>query len=167
MYTDIISFTSADDLSSFFRQLGFDHVFSVEVFKKRLKVVESSEYAVLRTVLDQKKVQVILNPHLGKKKDHLHYRDSGLNQVLCHLAAESGVVVAFTLSALQTPEEIGRVRQNLILCRKAGVAVYVFSFASHPFGMRSVIDLLSFCKFLGMSSQEAKEALSFSFETKS
>ncbi|MBI5391933.1 hypothetical protein HZB00_02935 [Candidatus Woesearchaeota archaeon] len=158
MYSDIILFQRLPEHDAFIRRLGFQRTFSHDDLKK-INVVHGDNYILLRKALDQKKVDLILNPHLGNRKDHLHYRDSGLNHVLCNLAHQTNAAVGITLPSLKTAEDYGRVQQNIILCRKAKVPVFLFSFAEHPYSMRSVHDLLSFCRILGMSSQEAKRAV--------
>jgi len=99
-----------------------------------------------------------LNPHIGEQKDHLHFRRGGLNQVICKLLKEKNISIGFTFDHMHTPIEIGRIKQDIKLCRKYKVKIKVFTLAKNKYEMRNLNDLISFCKTLGMNSEEAKKA---------
>lgn len=98
-------------------------------------------------------------------KDKTHYRESGLNQVLCALAKEKKVRIGFSLSSILSSSGrdravlLGKVMQNIMLCRKFSSPVKIASFASSPFEMRSPSDLGSLFLQLGMSAKDVKLAL--------
>jgi hypothetical protein len=83
-------------------------------------------------------------------KDSLHYRKSGLNQVLCALMERKNVAygVSFSLllhaSGRQRGAILGRARQNVALCRKFKVKTGIYSFAKDPYDLRSRKDLDAF-----------------------
>lgn len=89
------------------------------------------------------------------ERDHTHFRKSGLNQVLCKLAASKNVLVGVSFARLlESSGEaravlFGRLLQNVSLCRKFGVGLCVVSGASVPFGLRSQSDLAAFASVLG------------------
>jgi len=93
-------------------------------------------------------------------RDKMHYRDSGLNQVLCRLAAQKGVAIGFSFADVlsvqgaQRAVLLGRMMQNIRLCRKFKVAVRLGSFASSPKGMRGREDLISLFCSVGFSRSE-------------
>lgn len=82
-----------------------------------------------------------------EKKDSLHYRRSGMDQVLAKIMAENNIAYAFSFSdLLNTPNYmqsivLGRMRQNLLLAKKYSVKVIIASFATEPYMMRSEKDL--------------------------
>lgn len=98
-------------------------------------------------------------------KDFMHHRGSGFNHVMARFAAEKGVHVGFSFrSILCSPpvlraQLIGRLKQNIHLCRKAKVKTVIASFATSPFEMRSPHDLANFFAVLGMHPKEASDSL--------
>jgi len=97
-------------------------------------------------------------------KDKTHYRESGLNQVLCRIAVENNVQVGFSAeNILESVGKdravlLGRVTQNLLLCRKFKVKVRIASFATKPQNMRASADLVSLFRDLGLDSSQGKSA---------
>ena len=98
-------------------------------------------------------------------KDKTHFKESGLNQVLCNLAREKNVKIAFSLSSILSKSGkdravlLGKIMQNIMLCRKFDVMAKVASFAKSPLDMRSPSDLASLFMQLGMSAKDVKSAL--------
>ncbi|HLD06717.1 MAG TPA: RNase P subunit p30 family protein [Candidatus Nanoarchaeia archaeon] len=100
-------------------------------------------------------------------KDFMHSRNSGLDQVLCTLAAKNQVAVGFDFGSVLRADDVersrlmGRMMQNIRLCRKYRVAMVLGSFARSPGEMRACHDLMSFGISLGMHPQEAKQSLKY------
>lgn len=105
-----------------------------------------------------------------QQRDFMHHRGSGFNHVMARFAAEKGVHLGFSfrsvLNALpvQRAQIIGRLKQNIHLCRKYNVKVIVASFAESLYEMRSPHDLANFFTVLGMHPKEAKGSLGRSFK---
>lgn len=99
------------------------------------------------------------------RKDSVHYRRSGLNQVLCRLAARKNVTVGFSFASIINAGGfdrailLGRIRQNIMLCRKFGVKMCIASFAEDPLRMRAPADLRALFHVLGMHPAESLKAL--------
>ena len=112
-------------------------------------------------------IDILMSPESMKGKDHLHWRNSGLNQVMLSLAKKNNVAVGFALqSILQTEgvkraQLLGRMMQNVGLCRKYKVKMTLCSFARDIWGLRSASDMQGFGRIIGMTPKEAKEALDF------
>ena len=83
--------------------------------------------------------------------------------MLCKLAKKNNIAIGFSFNEILKSKEksklIGRMMQNIKLCRKYKVKMVFASFAKNKFEMRAVKDLLSFCRVLGMTPREAKSAL--------
>lgn len=100
---------------------------------------------------------------LQEHKDFLHQRASGLNHVLCQIATKKNVHVAFSFNTILNttgPERskiLGRMMQNIALCKKYKTPVRIGSFATQPYEMRSSNDLSALFAQLGL--QEAKKAM--------
>jgi ribonuclease P/MRP protein subunit RPP1 len=120
-----------------------------------------------RDVVCNSKVDILLSPDSGVVKDYMHSRNSGLNDVFCKLARKNAVAVGFSFSdvlnssGVERALIIGRMMQNVSLCRKFKVPMVLGSFAFDEFEMRSPRDLISFGLTIGMTPDEAKRALSY------
>ncbi|PIN75242.1 hypothetical protein COV18_03570 [Candidatus Woesearchaeota archaeon CG10_big_fil_rev_8_21_14_0_10_37_12] len=100
-----------------------------------------------------------------ERSDHTHYRQSGLNQVLCKLATEKNVRIGFSMSSILSVTGVkqavllGRIAQNIQFCKKYKTPTKIASFATKPEHMRSPEDLASLFTMLGMQKTEIKLAL--------
>ncbi|HDI03103.1 MAG TPA: hypothetical protein ENF67_01005, partial [Candidatus Pacearchaeota archaeon] len=110
---------------------------------------------VNRIALENKKVFALVSPEYERKNDYLDYRNSGLNHVLCKIATSNNkhVILSFKeLLGKKSKEKaliIGRMIQNIKLCRKYKTSLKIASFASNINELRSIFDLRSFLFSLG------------------
>ena len=80
-------------------------------------------------------------------KDSLHFRKSGLNQVLCALMAKNGISYGISFSMVLHSSNrgrallMGRIAQNVRLTRKFKIPVQIYSFAKEPYSLRARKDL--------------------------
>ncbi len=162
-----------------FSNLGFSKVYHANLIiannAKDLRKKISRECGLVvvlgshlnRDVVSNKKVDVLLSPHYGASHDYLNSRNSGLNEVLCAIARKNDVAVGFSFSEVLNAELVnrslilGRMMQNVTLCRKFKVPMVLGSFAFEKSEMRSPKDLISFGVSIGMTPGEAKKALAF------
>jgi len=114
-------------------------------------------------ILEKLIPDILFDLELSPKKDPLHFRLSGLNQVLCNLAQKNNTAIGFSFSSMlnykNKPQLLGRIIQNIKLCRKYKVKTIFASFAKTPLQMRSPHDLISLAIVLGMHPSEAKLSL--------
>ncbi|PIY60754.1 hypothetical protein COY95_00145, partial [Candidatus Woesearchaeota archaeon CG_4_10_14_0_8_um_filter_47_5] len=126
-------------------------------------VISRSSPATARTLLETSALDLVYDLENDSKKDPLHFRRSGLNQVLCALARKNNIAVGFAFSSLLStenrPERMGRIMQNIRLGRKFKLYMVVASFARKPSEMRAPRDLMSLAVSLGMRLPEAHLAL--------
>ena len=128
-----------------------------------LVLVKSS--AKDRFVFEKIKPDVIFDLEFGERADFMHHRNSGLNQVLCKLAAKNNVTVGIdcgriiSLGLKKQAQIFGRISQNIKFCRKYKVKMILASFADDPYLMRSPHDLSSLGIILGMHPKEASDSL--------
>ena len=107
-----------------------------------------------RDLFERKNI-VVYGLELSKRSDFIYNRNSGLNQVLCKLANKNNVTVGFSFSEILNSDRflrariIGRMMQNIRLCRKYKVKTFFGSFAAKPYGLRSEHELRSFARVLG------------------
>jgi len=171
MFTDLIL------CKKYFSDLGFNRIMNInplyfttrrELEKKLdkeqgLKIAMGS--ANNRLTVEIKKIDLLLSPEKGVRKDSFHHRNSGLNHVICNLAKKNKIAIGFNFNDILTSKGIaraktlGRMMQNVRLCRKYKLRTVIGSFAQNEWQMRSKNDLISFGIVLGMHQEEAKKAL--------
>lgn len=117
---------------------------------------ESPEKAILEC-----RGKVIFSIEKNSRKDFMHHRASGLNHVLCMAAKERGNIIGFSfndiISAGKGGALLGRVCQNLRLCKKYDVTCLIASFAEQPYLMRSQRDIRTFFCCLGIDKKKINE----------
>ena len=142
-------------------ELGFSKVHHVN----ELNIIFGGDENTNKKALENKKTDILVSPERNAKKDNLHFRDSGLNQVLCKIAADNKVAIGFSFSDILNSKErnvlLGRMRQNVELCRKYKIKMVLASFARNKYEQRNPRDLESLARVLGMNEKEIKEALNF------
>ncbi len=120
-----------------------------------------------RHFIESKKIKLIYGLEGSPRKDYLHQRASGLNHILCELAARNNVTIGIPYSALlnKKPAEsslvMGRMMQNIALCRKYRAKTIIASFSGNPFELRAPHDISSLFAMLGMSGKIINESLSY------
>ena len=96
-----------------------------------------------RLALEIKKVDVLLSPEANNKEDNVHYRKSGLNQVLCKLAKQNDIAVGFDFARLlrsqgkERGKILGKMFFNYKICKKYKVKRVFSSFAKDKFELRN------------------------------
>lgn len=117
----------------------------------RFLVAKSSEKD--RFFIESKKVKIIYGFEESGKRDFMHQRASGLNHILCELAAKNHVVIGFSYRSIINNKNpavtMGRMMQNIGLCRKYKASQIIASFSSNPFELRQPHDILSLFRLLG------------------
>ena len=114
-----------------------------------------------RRAIETLKINYLVSPELGERRDTLKQRDSGLNHVVARAAKSRGVEIVIDFDSLAEMKgklkalRLARIIQNVKICRKAGCKVVVWGSADEK-------ALKSFGTGLGMSSQQANQCCSFS-----
>ena len=100
----------------------------------------------------EKGINLIYHLEFGKRKDFIFSRNSGMNQVLAKIAKEKNVVIGFSFNdfakAKNRAEILGRMQQNMRLCRKYKVKTLVASFATKTEELQDEITLKAFERLL-------------------
>lgn len=135
---------------------------------KIYKIHESGELAIAeaaensRDTIAKYSPNIAYNLELSSRKDFAKVRNSGLDKPTCQFARESNVIIAFSfstiLNAANQQQLIGRIMQNIRLCKKYKVKTAIASFASEPYEMRSPHELKSFLLSFGMHTSNAKQS---------
>lgn len=123
--------------------------------KKDLIIVQGGDEKINRAALEDKKVDILLCPEKNSRRDLMFSRRSGLNQVLCKLAAKNDVAIGFDFSYLlnssgkERAKILGRMKQNVRFCKKYKVKMVFSSFARTKYELRSTDFLKTFQRILG------------------
>ena len=110
-----------------------------------------------RKILENKEVNVLLNPHIHSRKDRLKQRDSGLNEIICKIAAKNNIKIGVDLNELTKLKKkekaiaISRIMQNIKLCKRTQTKI-IFT------PKQSKLDVISFFKILKASTSQARDA---------
>jgi len=118
-----------------------------------------------RQVIEKSKQSIVFGLEIIAARDSMHSRNSGLNQVLCKLVNKNNIIIGFSFSSLLNTDGklrsqiLGRMMQNIRLCRKYKVKTAIASFAEKPYDMRPCPDLKSVLISLGMHPAEAHDSL--------
>ena len=103
---------------------------------------------------------ILFDFEANPREDFIHHRASGLNQVLCKLAKKHNSIIAFNFNSILEADDvmqakiIGRMQQNIRLCRKYKVPMLPLTFAAVPYQMRSMLDFKAFFIDIGMHPKE-------------
>ncbi len=144
---------------------------NIESIRKRIKqskepiIVLADNDILNRQIAETKKLDILLSPEINRNKDFFHFRNSGLNQVICKLLNKNNIAVAFSFSLIlnANSEEraslLGKMQQNAKLCKKYKVKVKIATFAKNKWELRNKAALESFGKILGLNDIDIKKAL--------
>ena len=115
-----------------------------------------------RFIVEKKKADVLFSLEDHHRQDFMHHRASGLNHVLCQLASKNKLIIGFSFNTILKNKKraykiLGRMMQNIRLCRKYKVKTLIGSFAEKPFEIRDAKDLISLFSVLGMNKKRKNE----------
>lgn len=133
------------DFESLGNRFGLTIVPALFTSKEKIgKDINKTKYLIIsatsddRAVFENNKVWLVLGVEGSEKKDHMHNRRSGLNQVLCSLAKEHNIRLGASLQDIlilsdrRKVQILGRLSANARLCRKYKVNYQIYSFAENP-----------------------------------
>ena len=129
--------------------------------RDKIIIIEGGDDKQNRKAVSSKNVDILLNPQLGNRKDTPHQRNSGLNQVLCKLAKQNNVAIGFSIKPIQKAKKrrivLGRIMQNIQLCRKYKIPIIVGIYEEE----KNQKDTLALFKVLGMRGKELQVSKDF------
>lgn len=114
----------------------------------------ASDPSVNRYVIEKIKPDIIYGFEDADNKDFMHQRGGSLNQILCGLMSANDICMGISMALLQSSNRqkkaklLGRIAQNIRLCRKYHVNYGISSFAKAPYQMKAFHDMLALRKML-------------------
>ena len=160
---DVVKCMVDEEIKEKGKSLGFSNV----ICGKCIIIKEGETEEQNRKYVSDGQNDILMNPELKSLGDKVHYRKSGLNQVLVNLAVKNDVAIGFGFSfvlnsnGVERAKILGRMKQNVRICRKSGAKMVVCSYANSVKEMRGSKDLLAFAKIIGMEPGESKIALNW------
>ncbi|MBU0963248.1 MAG: hypothetical protein KKD48_05070 [Nanoarchaeota archaeon] len=167
MYDLTLIKTNKEEARSLAKKFGFSDLFFIEreniknvneIRPKKLNIVIGGSDDINRKALSNINTTILLNPE-PNTKDYLTHKNSGLNQVLCKLAYKNKIVIAFSADRLNNVNIVGKIIQNIRLCKKYKVKMLFFTLAKNKYELIAAHDLLSVLQILGINITEARYAL--------
>jgi RNase P/RNase MRP subunit p30 len=133
--------------------------------KSELVMVQGDD-KTLRLASDCWELDLIGSPEIHNDKDFMHQMNSGIDYVIARACAEKGIAIEFCFANVlnshgrKRSQILARMSQNVVICRYSGCDMVITSGASEIYASRAPRDLMAFGIVLGMSQEEAKNALS-------
>jgi len=116
-----------------------------------------------RPFFENKQSAIIICLEKTTRRDFIHHRGGGLNHVLCKLAQKNEKAIGFSLDMIKhaRPSDqatyLGRMKQNVKLCRKYNVPMILASFAKDPFSLCGTQEIKDFGTCIGMHPKEVTD----------
>lgn len=115
------------------------------------KVVKNTGDA--RQLLEKSKNIIIFNLE-DQEKDFTKIRNSGLNEVHCDIAKKNNIIIGLSISSILNSKRqsiiMGRMMQNITLCKKQKVKMIIASFTDNPWKMRAESEIDALGKEMGL-----------------
>ncbi len=127
---------------------------------KKPVVVKSQDEKFNRKILESGGFDVLLSPEKSSEKKSLRQINSGFNHVLARIATQKNIAIGIDLNEIRSldiedkAESLEKIRQNIVICRKANTPLYIIGDKKEGFHL-----LLS----LGSSTTQAKIAITQCF----
>jgi len=140
---------------------------NIETARKQIKsekkpiIVKAKDNAFNRKMLEYGRFDILLSPEAGNReqRDGLRQMDSGINRILAKIASKNNISIGIDFEELNNLDKkekavrLGRIRQNITVCRKAKTKIKVLNYKDKR-------DAFSLLLTLGASTAQAKEATS-------
>ena len=111
-------------------------------------------------------VDLIVNCELNKLRDGMYNKNSGLDHVMCAFMSERDIGYCVNVknildtTGMRRAILLGRINQNLMLCKKYKVRIVLSCGAKTPLDARTPQDLMNLGKILGLSVSQSRDAVS-------
>lgn len=120
--------------------------------RKQRTIYRATTEEMLRFVLEKTDSDMVYGQEFIHAQDSLHFLRSGLDQILCTIAAQRQKTIAFSfhdiLNSSHRAKLLGRIAFNIRLCKKYKVPMLFSTFAENESELRSAQDLQAFWRVL-------------------
>lgn len=119
---------------------------------KKMTLYLAEDDKKLRFVLEKTPTKMVLGMEKMFSRDSTHFPKSGLDQIMCKIAADKDKVICFSFSEVLNSKRpdflLRRMAFNINLCKKYKVPFIVGNFSRNKEEMRSAKDLDAFKRVL-------------------
>ncbi|MCK4997264.1 hypothetical protein KAS08_03080 [Candidatus Pacearchaeota archaeon] len=141
----------------------------IESVKSSGKVIAlvGGDDAFNRRAIETLRINYLVSPEGGYKKDTLKQRDSGLNHVLAKEAVKKNISIVVDLSGISKLKgkekalRLEKIIQNIKICRKVNCKIKIANLANDKKNIVDEKGRISFGVSLGMDSVQSSEAIKF------
>jgi RNase P/RNase MRP subunit p30 len=101
--------------------------------QKPIIILAHSE-GIIKAAAENRRVNILLDPHNNQNQDYMHSRNSGLDQAICGLMKKHKIAMGISFASIvntkNRPLILGKLSQNLRLCKKYNIPIILASFAT-------------------------------------
>jgi len=121
--------------------------------------IEAQSPQFNRFIVEKMQNVVLFNLEYVHRDDHMHFRRSGLDQVVCRFAAKNNITLVTSFSKLMSlnpidqAKVIGRIQQNTEFCQKYKTKYGIFTFAKDAYDLKGAHDMSALMRILGMKKK--------------
>ena len=139
----------------------------IQSLKNKIIAIVGGDNAFNRRIIETLKIDYLISPERGNKKDNLKQRDSGINHIIAKLAKEKNIVIIIDMSEIvklkkmEKALRLERIIQNIKICRKVKCKLKIASLANNKKNIINERSRKSFGISLGMSSLQSSESVNF------
>jgi len=132
--------------------------------EKKIVGLVGADDAFNRRAIETLKVDYLVSPERGNKRDGLKQRDSGINHVVAKLMKEKNISVVIDLSEVgelkgkEKALRLERIIQNIKICRKAGCKIKIVNLSTSKEFLINEKGRKAIGISLGMSSSQVSDA---------
>jgi ribonuclease P/MRP protein subunit RPP1 len=114
-----------------------------------------------RRIIETLKVDYLVSPERGEKRDSLKQRDSGLNHVVAKEAKKNNIKIIIDFNELKKLKgkeksiRLSRIIQNVKICRKAKCPIKIWDLSNKT----DETSLKAFGASVGMSSEQTRDCI--------
>ena len=126
--------------------------------KEKPIIVQGQDDIFNRKILEYGKIDILLSPEAGSRKDRPKQLDSGLNSIMGAIASKNKIAIGIDIKEINGLDKAGkarrlaRIRQNIKICRKANANLALVNIKDKKDAQALLISL-------GASTQQASRAL--------
>ncbi len=135
--------------------------------KNKIIALQGGDDAFNRRAIETLKIDYLISPEGGKKRDTLKQRDSGINHVTAKEAKRKNISLVISMSEIRNLQKkekalrLERIIQNIKVCRKVNCQLKIASLTDNKKNTTDEISRKTFGESLGMSSEQAKDSTNF------
>ena len=122
---------------------------------KKDSVLKTQNPKLIRYILENKKIAAVCSIEEESLKDFMHSRNSNLNNIFCEIARKNNIGYAISISSILSAKNkislLGKILQNIKLCKKHKVKVYILNDSN-----KNPKDIAAFARFMNINGEIIK-----------